>query len=286
MEARADLPCLLDKNNVLETPISNTNIAIKHTVTVFDSPTISEDEEVGKTEQESTKKKKFVFVSPFERYKRVIPMIAEQEAQEREKQKQEEENRLKKEIEIVESKNRVYQHFKQVSQMITGKNESELSKKPSQTPLSQMPGRKRKRDSNINKQDEVQEEKTNDNLSTPVPILETRIIQDLKKDVSEVEYLKEEQNVQESVTKKQKQIPNNETMNLLRSRKKGERERTIKDLEKKGMMPSKKFDYKIVDFSAFQGGSQNIPNQVQFEQTMKKKKQKNRKKKKQKKLNI
>lgn len=143
-------------------------------------------------------------------------MIAEQEAQEREKQKQEEENRLKKEIEIVESKNRVYQHFKQVSQMITGKNESELSKKPSQTPLSQMPGRKRKRDSNINKQDEVQEEKTNDNLSTPVPILETRIIQDLKKDVSEVEYLKKEQNVQESVTKKQKQIPNNETMNLLR----------------------------------------------------------------------
>lgn len=34
------------------------------------------------------------------------------------------------------------------------------------------------------------------------------------------------------------------------------------------MMPSKKFDYKIVDFSAFQGGSQNVPNQVQFEQTM------------------
>lgn len=147
-------------------------------------------------------------------------MIAEQEAQEREKEKQEEENRLnklkKEETEIVESKNRVYEHFKQVSQMIIGKNESELSKKPSQTPLSQMPGRKRKRDSNINKQDEVQEEKTNDNLSTPVPILETRIIQDLKKDINEVEHLKEEQNVQESGTKKQKQIPNNETMNLLR----------------------------------------------------------------------
>lgn len=55
---------------------------------------------------------------------------------------------------------------------------------------------------------------------------------------------------------------------IYRSRKKGERERIIKDLEKKGMMPSKKFDYKIVDFSAFQGGSQNVPNQVQFEQTM------------------
>lgn len=34
------------------------------------------------------------------------------------------------------------------------------------------------------------------------------------------------------------------------------------------MMPSKKFDYKIVDFSAFQGGSRNVPNQVQFDQTM------------------
>lgn len=149
-------------------------------------------------------------------------MIAEQEAQEREKQKQEEENRLnklkKEETEIAESKNRVYEHFKQVSQTITGKNESELEKprKPSQTPLGQMPGRKRKRDSNINKQDEVQEGKTTDNLSTPVPILETRIIQDLKQDISEVEHLKEEQNVQESVTKKQKQIPNDETMNLLR----------------------------------------------------------------------
>lgn len=40
MEARADLPCLLDGNNIIEEQISN--IAMKHAVTVFDSPTPSE----------------------------------------------------------------------------------------------------------------------------------------------------------------------------------------------------------------------------------------------------
>lgn len=40
MEARADLPCLLDGSNTLEKPISN--IAVEHTVTVFDSPATSE----------------------------------------------------------------------------------------------------------------------------------------------------------------------------------------------------------------------------------------------------
>lgn len=39
-EARADLPCLLDKNAVPETPIGNR--MVKHTVTVFDSPVASE----------------------------------------------------------------------------------------------------------------------------------------------------------------------------------------------------------------------------------------------------
>lgn len=33
-------------------------------------------------------------------------------------------------------------------------------------------------------------------------------------------------------------------------------------------MPSKTFDYKVVDFSTFQGGSTNVSNQVNFEQTM------------------
>lgn len=58
---------------------------------------------------------------------------------------------------------------------------------------------------------------------------------------------------------------------VYRSRKKGEKKRVIKDLNKQNMMPSKKFDYKAVDFSSFQGGSKNAPGQgkqVNFEQKM------------------
>lgn len=171
-------------------------------------------------EQESNRKKRFPFVSPFERYKRVIPMIAEQEAQEREKLRQEEENRLNelkmKEDEMAESKNRVHKHFKRVSQMVSEGSASDLPKKPSQTPLSQMSGRKRKRDSNINKQDEVQDKKIKDDLSNPTPMLETKTTQYVKQESDEIERLSEEQNVPESITKNRKQASSNETVNPLR----------------------------------------------------------------------
>lgn len=164
-------------------------------------------------QKNSGKKKKFVFVSPFERYKRVIPMIAEEEAREREKQREEEENRLnelkKKEKELEESKNRVYEHFKQVSHVTAEDSISKLPRKSSQVPLSQMSGRKRKRDSNINKQDDTQKKKTEDN-SLNLTSLETRISYE-KQESNETEHLREE-----SITQNQKQIPNNETVNLLR----------------------------------------------------------------------
>lgn len=179
-----------------------------------------QDEEAETDEQESNRKKRFLFVSPFERYKRVIPMIAEQEAQEREKLRQEEENRLNKlkskEDEIAESKNRIYEHFKRVSQMATEGSVSVLPKKPSQTPLSQMSGRKRKRDSNINKQDEVQDKKIKDDLSNPTPMLETKTTQYAKQESDEIELLSEEQNVPESITKSRKPASSNETINPLR----------------------------------------------------------------------
>ena len=244
MEARADLPCLLDNVNVVETPLAT----IKHRVTVFDSPATSEDEGTLKN-QKNIKKKKFIFVSPFERYKRVIPVVAEEEAREREKQKQEDEERLEKlkdtEAEIAESKKRVFHHFKQVSQ---DKPEPSPTKKPSKTPLSQMKGFKRKRGSDIDKEKATQE-----------------------------------QNMQESIVRFQ----NNNVTNSIRSRKKGEKKRVIKDLNKQHMMPSKRFDYKAVDFSSFQGGSKNVPGQgkqVNFEQKVPKK-EKKRKRKKQK-INI
>lgn len=180
-----------------------------------------QNEETEMDEQEGNRKKRFLFVSPFERYKRVIPMIAEQEAQERERLRQEEENRLnelkKKEDETAESKNRVYEHFKRVSQMATEGSASDLPKKPSQIPLSQMSGRKRKRDSNINKQDEVQDKKIIDDLSNPTPMLETKTTQYVKEESDETfERLSEEQNVLESITKSRKQASSNETINPLR----------------------------------------------------------------------
>ena len=287
MEARADLPCLLDENNTIEDQTSN--IAMKHAVTVFDSPTTSENEETEMDEQGGNRKKRFLFVSPFERYKRVIPMIAEQEAQERERLRQEEENRLnelkRKEDEVAESKKRVYEHFKRVSQIATEGSVSDLPKKPSQMPLSQMSGRKRKRDSNINKQDEVQDKKNKDDLSNPTPMLETKTTRYVKQESDEIERLSEERNIAESITKSRIQASNNESINAIRAKKNGGKDCIIKELRKKGMMSSKTFDYKAVDFSTFQGGSKNVSNQVTFEQTMKRKREKTRKRKKQK-LNI
>ena len=298
-EARADLPCLLDKSSALKTPISNSTV--NHTVTVFDSPATSEDDDVG-NEQKSVRKKKFVFVSPFERYKRVIPMVAEEEAQERERQRQEEDrlNKVKEdeekeeggEDEITKSKNRVFEHFKQVAEVAGGgvvvipkkrkKASSESPpKKPSQVPLGQMQGRKRKRDSNISKQNDARE-RNNESFLTPVPLLDIKTSQGINNESDEPECLIYEQKTQDA--RIQEPASDND-LKSMRVRKKGDRKRALNELSKKGLMPSDAFDYKKVDFSSFQGGSKKTPNQVNFEQTMEKRKEKKRKKKKQK-LNI
>ncbi|XP_053994279.1 exosome component 10 [Hylaeus volcanicus] len=286
MEARADLPCLLNEDNVLETSILDT--LAKHTVTVFDSPVPSEDEETTNDEQKNVKKKKFIFVSPFERYKRVIPMIAEEEAQERERLKQEEDrkNKTKTEAEeIAESKNRVYKHFKQVARVEADGIVTTPSKKSSQISLGQMQGRKRKRDSDINKQNETRE-KINDDLLTPAPSLTTKIVQSTKREPDDAESLVDEERKKDSLARIQEQVPEDDTINAIRiQRKKGEKQCVINELQRKGLMPTKDFNYEAVDFSSFQGGSKNVSNQVNFKQTMKKQKEKKRKRKKQK-LNI
>ncbi|XP_078050895.1 exosome component Rrp6 [Augochlora pura] len=271
MEARADLPCLLDKSMVSE--ISLTNTTVKHTVTVFDSPATSEDEESAKDDQQIIEKKKFVFVSPFERYKRVIPMVALEEEQEREKQKQQEESRpteIEKQEEIVESKNRVYEHFKQVTAR-------EKPKKTAPVSLCQLQGRKRKRDSNIKKGAETRE-KEDDSLLTPAPSL-------AKDESDDVTLLTEEQKVEECLARIRDQGEVNETIKPIRIRKKGDKQQTIRELKNTGAMPLRSFDYKQVDFSSFQGGSANTSKKVNFVQTMKKQHEKKRKRKKQK-LNI
>ncbi|KZC08697.1 Exosome component 10 [Dufourea novaeangliae] len=228
MEARADLPCLLDKNTLSETLVSKT--VVEHSVTVFDSPVTSEDEGMANEgEQQNVRKKKFVFVSPFEQYKRVIPMVAQQEAWERERQKQ-------------------------------------------------------KRDSNIRKQSETQK-KTNDNLLTPVPSLGTISTRSVKNELEVEECSTREQRTDESLARIQAQFEDDDTTKSIRERKKGDKKRMIKELAQKGLMPSRTFDYKQVDFNSFQGGSANMSKQANFQQTMTKQTDKRRKRKKQK-LNI
>ncbi|KAG7214177.1 hypothetical protein KM043_001523 [Ampulex compressa] len=293
MEARADLPCLLDNSDPPETfPSCNT---IEHAVTVFDSPAISEDEDAAKARGASEiRRKKFIFVSPFERYKRVIPMVAEQEAQEREqRQRFEEEARLKrlegkekeeKEEEeeeeddaIARSKGRVYEHFKAVSRSASGQADSQASESPSrkkaeQVALREMHGRKRKRDASI----EGRVERTQGEGFGGEPRLH-----------SAVPYGAQEGSSGRIGGEK---VGMSKAPQQIRQRAKGEKKSNRKDLERKGMLPSDKFDYRLVDFSSFQGGSKaaDSTNLGQFVQKAGKKQDRVRKRKKQRKqkLNI
>lgn len=269
-EARADLPCLLDTGSTTTTQqcdLSGDARTVGHTVTVFDSPATSEDDEAASNDQtlQPEKRKKSLFVSPFERYKRVIPMIAEQEAHEREKQMiRMEEERLNKlreeEEEIANSKNRVYQHFREATRpTLENSTEPEKDRKPSKVPLSKMQGKKRKKSSNA--KDQLEEPPTKNSLQTPVPSISSNIVQETATIPDE---------------------PETDQIKPLRQTIKGEKKKkNEKELTKSGMLPARKFDYKSIDFSSFQGGSMDAPNRVNFQETQKKK-QKGRKRKKQK----
>lgn len=139
------------------------------------------------------------------RYKCVIPMVVDYEAKEREKQQKEEENRLATKTEFVdkteidESKNRVLEHFKQVCQTVNNKVETPTKKKKKKkcknVVLSQMHGRKRKRESNI--KNESQEKSYDKNFFTSMSSLDTTIAHVSKQIKSNVEIIGE-QNVQQS----------------------------------------------------------------------------------------
>ncbi|RLU22965.1 hypothetical protein DMN91_005243 [Ooceraea biroi] len=269
-EPRADLPCLLDKNGVMQPSKANKHQAVKHTVTVFDSPVMSENEE-----SKDSSGKKAIFVSPFMRYKRVIPMVADQEAKEREKElkKEVEEQRLNEGVseecisknEIDESKERVYEHFKQISQTVTTDDQasSKKKKKNAKLTLGQMHGRKRKRESDIAKAHENQE-RDNSEFSTPRPSLDTRIVHMSKKAKQDIQQAIEERKVQQSLV--QIQDGDDPEVKSIRVRKKGEKKANEKVLRQQGMLPAEKFDYKSVDFNSFQGGSvEKTANQALFQ---------------------
>lgn len=144
------------------------------------------------------------------RFKCMIPMVVDQEAKEREKpqkkgekEKTEEDLTVKvkdeyvNETEINESKNRVYEHFKQMCQMknkqVEVPSKKKKKKKFKQLILSQMHGRKRKREFDLIRNEN---QKKNDNdFSTPTPYLDAGTVHVSKKAKQEAT---EERKVQES----------------------------------------------------------------------------------------
>lgn len=127
------------------------------------------------------------------RYKCVMPMIVEQEAQERERQRKkgeeekeenEEEERSTVKVEgnidaeIDESKKRIYEHFKHISQAANETTASAKKKKKSTNlVLGQMHGRKRKRESEIG----CRETSDDSEFSVPTPSPDVQIARRSKK---------------------------------------------------------------------------------------------------------
>lgn len=164
--------------------------------------------------KDSNEKKKAIFISPYMRYKCVIPMIVHHETKEREKQQKENEKKEEEkratvnakeehidESEINESKSRVYEHFKQICQT-ANKEVVDLPKKKKkkkkickQLTLGQMHGRKRKRESDI--KNEIQEKRNND-FSTPTSPSDIKVIHVSKKVKREIQETNEERKGQDN----------------------------------------------------------------------------------------
>lgn len=173
-------------------------------------------------------KKKTIFISPFMRYKCVIPMVIDQEAKEHEKrqkkgekEKEGESSTVKIEDECVneaqinESKNRVYEHFKQISQINKqGEILSKKKKKSKQLILSQIHGGKRKREFNIRNEDR---KKSDDNDFSMAPYLNAETMHLSKKVKQEVPKAQtiEERKMQKSLAQVQSDN-NSETVKSIR----------------------------------------------------------------------
>ncbi|XP_018049348.1 PREDICTED: exosome component 10 isoform X2 [Atta colombica] len=295
-EARADLPCLLNKN-IVRSELSEANKCqtTKHTITIFDSSDLSEDEET--KDSKNGNKKKIIFISPFMRYRCVIPMVMDQEAKEREKEQQKKEETEKEEktlksqnecineAEINESKNRVYEHFKQMSQKNIQAEVQLKKKKKSDNIFLNLTRRQRKR--KFDTGNESQRKNDANDFSTSTSHLNSETIHVSKKAKQKTLKVIEEQKLQESLAQVQSDNRNSVTIKSIRARKKGDKKANEEMLRKQGLLPSTKFDYKSVDFSSFQGGStQSSANRTQFQQPRQKKKEKHFQKWKKQKLNI
>lgn len=173
-------------------------------------------------------KRKTVFISPFMRYKCVIPMIMDQEAKEREKREQKKEEKEEEssavksvkdecinEAEINESKNRVYEHFKQMSQ--TNKRAEippKKKKRSNQFILSQIHGRKRKREFDIKNENRKKDD--NEDFSAPTSCSNAGTAHVSKKAKRETQETIEERKVQENLAQVQGDNKLSETIKSIR----------------------------------------------------------------------
>lgn len=176
---------------------------------------------------EKEDKRKTVFISPFMRYKCVIPMIMDQEAKEREKREQKKEEKEEEssavkikdecinEAEINESKNRVYEHFKHMSQ--TNKRAEippKKKKRSNQFILSQIHGRKRKREFDIKNENRKKDD--NEDFSAPTSCLNAETAHVSKKAKRETQETIEERKVQENLAQVQGDNKLSETIKSIR----------------------------------------------------------------------
>ncbi|KAK0166990.1 hypothetical protein PV327_004445 [Microctonus hyperodae] len=283
LEVQANLPCLLD-NKINESSVK-TNLEAENNVTVFDTPTNSDDESM-EIARENLKKAKKKFISPFGRYKLVIPMVAAQEEEQRarkekeEKEKAELEMRLqKKDMEDTErSKERVHDFYLSITR---GQSQNVKKEINNDQTLNAMGGKKRRHEPDM--RDHERSQRIFDS-STPKPSVDTTITRGYKNkrhddnDDDDDDDDSEEEKVRPQ--KKFKKLPIKPFNAFAGSadKRKVQKLNNRKELEMKDMLPKKDFVYNSVDFSSFQGGSKGGSSKpAPFQQKSNKDKTKKRK---------
>uniref|UniRef100_A0A0C9RHK2 Exosome complex component 10 homolog n=1 Tax=Fopius arisanus TaxID=64838 RepID=A0A0C9RHK2_9HYME len=265
-EVQANLPCLLDSGELRGNDESSED-DVHPIVTIFEDSRLEDCD--GKI-MEKLRRTKTLFVSPFERYKRVLPVIAAQEAEEREREEREREERTAaartEKEETLQSIDRVRQHFLEVTKERVQSDEDRT--------LGEMTGRKRKRED----EDDVEAVCEEVDVSTPKPGRDSTVADSLRG-----KRHKEERELQSRNEKMKGIRVYSGSMDKTRVQKINNR----KELAQKGMLPKPNFDYKTVDFSSFQGGSKGDSSKTTvFQQKQFKDKITKGKKKKKQKLGI
>ncbi|XP_063988602.1 exosome complex component 10 homolog [Diachasmimorpha longicaudata] len=276
-EVQANLPCLLDAKGAER--LQEIEIDVRPKVTIFQNEegrgTVTEVEE-------KLRRVKTLFVSPFERYKRVLPMVAAQEARDVAKENKAASDKKAENEETQRSIASVRQHFLDMAKAVADDAEDRRE----QQPLCTMPGtKKRKREAETDDEVEVVYKKVD--VSTPKPGRDSTFAGALngrriyKQDNQVASRRDDTRKPDERVFKGVRAFSGSADKTKVQKLK------NRKELTQKGMLPNPNFDYKAVDFSSFQGGSRgDSAKTTVFQQKQFKDKSTKGKKKKKQKLGI